>query len=341
VRQVEVLEDRLDYYQKELQAIYSDWFALERVVGESPAMRQAKAVAIQAAASDLSVLITGETGTGKEIFAHGIHQLGARRNKPFVKVNCAAIPHELFESEMFGYEAGAFTGASRKGKPGKFELADGGTIFLDEVGDLPLPMQVKLLRVIQERTVERLGGTRVLNLNFRVIAATNRDLKELIHNGLFRQDLYYRLNIFHLETPPLRTIPEDIRRLAYHILSEIGKERKLRIGPITPEAMSRLMSSPWPGNVRELRNVIERATAVAREGPLKEEHLPMDLLEETPRILEEQGAPMPLREEMAAAERRIIERALRHAGGNRSRAARILGIHRTGLYQKMRSHGLE
>jgi len=341
VRQVEVLEDRLDYYQKELQAIYSDWFALERLVGESPAMRQAKAVAIQAAASDLSVLITGETGTGKEIFAHGVHQLGARRNKPFVKVNCAAIPHELFESEMFGYEAGAFTGASRKGKPGKFELADGGTIFLDEVGDLPLPMQVKLLRVIQERTVERLGGTRVLSLNFRVIAATNRDLKELIHKGLFRQDLYYRLNIFHLETPPLRTIPEDIRRLAYHILSEIGKERKLRIGPITPEAMSRLMSFPWPGNVRELRNVIERATAVAGEGPLKEEHLPMDLLEETPRILEEQGAPMPLREEMASAERRIIERALRHAGGNRSRAARILGIHRTGLYQKMRSYGLE
>lgn len=158
VRQVEILEDRLDYYQKELQAIYSDWFALERVVGESPAMRQAKAVAAQAAASDLSVLITGETGTGKEIFAHAIHQLGARRNKPFVKVNCAAIPHELFESEMFGYEAGAFTGASRRGKPGKFELADGGTIFLDEVGDLPLPMQVKLLRAIQERTVERLGG---------------------------------------------------------------------------------------------------------------------------------------------------------------------------------------
>jgi transcriptional regulator with PAS, ATPase and Fis domain len=341
VRQVEVLEDRLDYYQKELQAIYSDWFALERIVGESPAMRQAKEVAAQAAQSDLAVLITGETGTGKEIFAHAIHQLSGRRDQPFVKVNCAAIPSELFESEMFGYEAGAFTGASRKGKPGKFELADGGTIFLDEVGDLPLPMQVKLLRVIQEKAVERLGSTRTLRLNFRVITATNRDLKKLIDKGLFRQDLYYRLNIFHLETPPLRTIPEDIRRLAYHILSEIGKERKIRIGPITPEAMSRLMSCPWPGNVRELRNVIERATAVAGEGRLKEEHLPMDLLEEAPRVSGEQGAPMPLREEMALAERRVIERALRHAGGNRSRAARILGIHRTGLYQKMRSHDLE
>jgi len=340
VRQVEILEDRLDYYQKELQAIYSDWFALERVVGESPAMRQAKAVAAQAATSDLPLLITGETGTGKEIFAHAVHQLGPRRNKPFVKVNCAAIPQELFESEMFGYEAGAFTGANRKGKPGKFELADGGTIFLDEVGDLPLPMQVKLLRVIQERTVERLGGTRTLSLDFRVIAATNRDLKALIRKGLFRQDLYYRLNIFHLETPPLRSIPEDIRRIAYHVLSEIGKERKIRIGPITPEAMSRLMSFPWPGNVRELRNVLERSVAAAGEGPLKEGHLPMDLLEEAPGVMHHESRPGPLRKEMGLAERRIIEQALRHAKGNRSEAARILGIHRTGLYQKMRAHGL-
>jgi DNA-binding NtrC family response regulator len=209
------------------------------------------------------------------------------------------------------------------------------------VGDLPLPMQVKLLRVIQERTVERLGGTRVLSLDFRVIAATNRDLKALISKGLFRQDLYYRLNIFHLETPPLRTIPEDIRRLAYHILSEVGKERKIRTGPITPEAMSRLVSSPWPGNVRELRNVIERSMAAAGEGPLREEHLPMDLLEDAPGDREDPGSPRSLREEMAVAERLILQRALRHTGGNRSRAARILGIHRTGLYQKIKTHGLK
>ncbi len=338
VRQVEVLEDRLDYYRKELQAIYSDWFAL---VGESPAMRQAKAVAAQAATSDLSVLITGETGTGKEIFAHAIHQLGPRRDRPFVKVNCAAIPHDLFESEMFGYEAGAFTGASRKGKPGRFELADGGTIFLDEVGDLPLPMQVKLLRVIQERSVERLGGTRTLHLDFRVIAATNRDLRELIQRGLFRQDLYYRLNIFHLETPPLRSIPEDIRRIAYHILSEIGRERKMRVGPIEPKAMDRLLSYPWPGNVRELRNVIERAMVSAGQGPLKEEDLPMDLLDAAPAALQERDPPMSYRKAMALAEKRILENALRAARGNRSRAARTLGIHRTGLYQKMKAHGLQ
>lgn len=341
VRQVEVLEDRLDYYQKELHAVYSDWFAFEKIVGESPEIRKAKAVAAQAARSDLAVLITGETGTGKEIFAHAIHQLSARRDKPFVKVNCAAIPYELFESEMFGYEPGAFTGASRKGKPGKFELADKGTIFLDEAGDLPLPMQVKLLRVIQERAVERLGGSRTLNLDFRVIAATNRDLKQMIEGGLFRQDLYYRLNIFHLETPPLRAIPQDIRRLAYHILSTIRKEGRIKAGPISAEAMTKLTSYPWPGNVRELRNVIERAAAAAVEGPLKEEHLPMDLLEETPAAEKEASAPRPLKEEIARAERGALERALSHAGGNRSLAARLLGIHRTGLYQKMRAYGLK
>ena len=341
VRQVEVLEDKLDYYQKELHAVYSDWFALEKIVGESPEIRKAKAVAAQAARSDLAVLITGETGTGKEIFAHAIHQLSARRDKPFVKVNCAAIPFELFESEMFGYEPGAFTGASKKGKPGKFELADKGTIFLDEVGDLPLPMQVKLLRVIQERTVERLGGNRTLNLDFRVIAATNRDLKQMIERGLFRQDLYYRLNIFHLETPPLRAIPQDIRRLAYHILSTIRKEGRIKAGPITAEAMTKLTSYPWPGNVRELRNVIERAAAAAGEGSLREEHLPMDLLEEVPAADKGASAPRPLKEEIARAERGAIERALIRAGGNRSLAARLLGIHRTGLYQKMGAYGLK
>jgi len=241
---------------------------------------------------------------------------------------------------MFGYEAGAFTGASRKGKPGKFELGDSGPIFLTEGGVLPLPMQVKLLRVIQEKTVERLGGTRPVRLDFRVITATNRDIRELIRSGLFRQDLYYRLNIFHLETPPLRAIPHDVRRLAYHILSEIGKSQKIRTGPIEPAAMSRLMAYAWPGNVRELRNVIERALAVAGEGPLREEHLPMDLLEAPVKPPESAAGPGILREEMARAERGVIERALQSAGGNRSRAARMLGIHRTGLYKKMKAHDL-
>jgi len=341
VRQVEVLENRLDYYEKELKQVYSNRYALDQVVGQSPAMREAKQVAAQAAESDLTVLITGETGTGKEVFAHAIHQMSAREGKPFVKVNCAAIPQELFESELFGYEAGAFTGASSKGKPGKFELADGGTIFLDEVGDLPLALQVKLLRVIQEQEVERLGGTRTLQLDFRVIAATNRDLKEMMQKHAYRQDLYYRLNIFRLRTPALREITEDIPRIAYHILSGLHQDGRSQVNRISPEAMERMACYAWPGNVRELRNVIERAAAVARGGAISQEHLPVDLLEgASGTTARPQLQPLPLREEMALAERRVIEKALRFTGGNRTQAARLLGIHRTGLHQKLRAYDL-
>lgn len=341
VRQVEVLENRLDYYEKELRQVYSNRYALDRVVGESPAMQEAKRAAGQAAGSDVSVLITGETGTGKEAFAHAIHQMSARQKKPFVKVNCAAIPLELFESELFGYEAGAFTGASNKGKPGKFELADGGTIFLDEVGDLPLPMQVKLLRVIQEQEVERLGGTRTLKLDFRVIAATNRNLKEMMEKQTYRQDLYYRLNIFRLRTPALRDIPEDIPRLAYHVLSMIPQRGGPRVARISPQAMERLVGYAWPGNVRELRNILERASLMADQGVIEVEHLPVDLLEASrPAGGRASETLLPLREEMARAERQAIEKALRHTGGNRTRAAELLGIHRTGLHQKIRAYGL-
>jgi len=340
VRLVEVLQSRLDYYEKELQQVYRNRYSLEGVVGESAPMQEAKQAAIRAAGSDLPVLIVGETGTGKEIFAHAIHQLSARRERPLVRVNCAAIPAELFESELFGYEAGAFTGASPQGKPGKFELADRSTIFLDEVGELPLPLQAKLLRVLQDREVERVGGTRTLKPDFRVIAATNRDLKAMLGKRQFRQDLFYRLNIFIIRTPPLRTIHSDIPRLAYHLLSLIRNHAKPP-RRISPEAMRRLMAYNWPGNVRELRNVLERASTLAGEGAILEEHLPMEIWddEDVPPAFD-QGL-RTLKEEMESAERRAIQRALNHAGGNRSEAARLLGIHRTGLYQKMKHHGLE
>ena len=241
VRQVEVLQDRLDYYEKELQAVYRNRYSLDGVIGESAPMQEAKKVAIEAAASDLPVLIVGETGTGKGVFAHTIHQLSNRRNQPFVRVNCAAVPNELFESELFGYEAGAFTGASPKGKPGKFELADRGTIFLDELGELQTAMQAKLLQVIQDKEVERVGGSTTLKLDFRVIAATNRDLKAMLSSGEFRQDLYYRLNIFLLKTPALRHVQEDIPRLAYHLLSLMhDPSRSTR--RIETEAMLRFMA---------------------------------------------------------------------------------------------------
>ncbi len=340
VRQVEVLQSRLDYYEKELQEAYRSRYSLQGVVGESAPMQEAKQVAMQAAASDLPVLIIGETGTGKGIFAHAIHQISARRERPLVRVNCAAIPSELFESELFGYEAGAFTGASAKGKPGKFELADKGAIFLDELGELPLPMQAKLLQVIQDREVERVGSSRTLKLDFRVIAATNRNLEAMLSRGEFRQDLYYRLNIFLLKTPPLRQIREDIPRLAYHLLSLMrdrpGSPRHIEAG-----AMRRLMAYNWPGNVRELRNILERASSVAGEGSIMEEHLPMEITngESLTRLPKE--APLSLKEEMALAERRAIQYALDLTGGNRTEAARLLGIHRTGLYQKMKRYGLD
>ncbi|MGC8602699.1 MAG: sigma-54 interaction domain-containing protein, partial [Desulfomonilaceae bacterium] len=298
VRQVEVLQSRLDYYEKELQEAYRSRYSLQGVVGESAPMQEAKQVAMQAAASDLPVLIVGETGTGKGIFAHAIHQISARRERPLVRVNCAAIPTELFESELFGYEAGAFTGASSKGKPGKFELADKGAIFLDELGELPLPMQAKLLQVIQEREVERVGGSQTLKLDFRVIAATNRDIKAMLARGEFRKDLYYRLNIFLLKTPPLRRIREDIPRLAYHFLSLIRNQARPPLR-IEPEAMGKLMAYNWPGNVRELQNVLERASSVAGDGPILEENLPLEIRNGVRSNRSIDQEPHSLKEEMA------------------------------------------
>ncbi len=343
-RQLELLESKLSYYEQELTHLHRSRYTLDRYVGESKKVQDLRRAAAQAAMSDLPVLITGETGTGKEILAHAIHQLSSRRDRPLVKVNCASIPRELFESELFGYEGGAFTGASRQGKPGKFELAHQGTIFLDEVGELPVSMQVKLLRVIQEREVERVGGTRTLRLNFRVIAATNRNLKDMIEAGGFRGDLFYRLNIFPLRTPALREIAEHIPRLAYHVLSHLKERGAEAPRRISPEAMSLLMAYPWPGNVRELQNALERAAVEAGEGgTIQAVHLPPEI-SSSPTPPERRPAPEPLgslKEELARHERLVIERALALARGNRTKTAQILGIHRTGLYQKLRRHGLE
>ncbi len=340
VRQTEVLAEKLNYYEKELQNLYSSRYDLQLVVGESPPIQQAKQVAVQAAQSDLSLLITGETGTGKDLLAHVVHRLSTRHKQPIIKVNCGAIPKELFESELFGYQAGAFTGASQKGKPGKFELADEGTIFLDEVGELPLAMQVKLLRVIQEQEVERLGGSKPLKLNFRVIAATNRDLKEMLKSGTFRQDLYYRLNIFHLHSPPLREIRQDIPRLAYHTLSSLRTGKQQVPSRISLDVMHLLAAHDWPGNVRELKNVIERAAAVAGSGTIMMDHLPPDLLETAKEPAMSIQAPKSMRQEVAAAEKQAIEQALKFTGGNRTEAAKLLGIHRTGLQKKLKRYGI-
>ncbi|MBU1742726.1 MAG: sigma 54-interacting transcriptional regulator, partial [Proteobacteria bacterium] len=304
VRQLEVLEGRLDYYQKELRQLYSSRYSLDRLVGKSKPIEAAKELAARAAQSDLAVLITGETGTGKEVLAHAVHQMGRRKNRPFVRVNCAAIPGELFEAELFGYESGAFTGADRRGKPGRFELADGGTIFLDEVGDLPRPLQVKLLRVIQEREVERLGSTRVLKIDFRLIAATNQDLPDLVKRHDFREDLFYRLNIFPIRMPPLREIADDIPRLAHHFLSLIRAGNPKAPVRISPPAMAALKSYHWPGNVRQLHNALERAVAVAGQETLEVHHLPGEIIGPGADGPRSSVGMAPLKKQVAAAERR-------------------------------------
>ena len=268
VRQTEVLEERLTYYEKELQNLYSSRYDLQLVVGESPPIQDAKRVATQAAQSDLSLLITGETGTGKDLFAHSVHRMSTRHDKPFVKVNCGAIPQELFESELFGYQAGAFTGASQKGKPGKFELADGGTIFLDEIGEMPLVCRSSCSGSSRSRKWSAWEPPN-LETEFPGDRGHHRDLKAMMNTGTFRQDLYYRLNIFHLHTPPLREIRQDIPRMAYHILSSLRTGKRILPARIAPEAMQRLVAYDWPGNVRELKNAIERAAAVTAVKPCK------------------------------------------------------------------------
>jgi Nif-specific regulatory protein len=311
------------------------------IIGTTPAIRAVLDKVRRVARSHSPVLLRGESGTGKEMFAKTLHEMSPRAKQPFVAVNCAALAESVLESELFGHEKGSFTGATEK-QIGKFELAHKGTIFLDEVGELPVSMQVKLLRVIQEREVERVGGTRTLRLDFRVIAATNRDLKDMINAGGFRGDLFYRLNIFPLRTPGLREIVEDIPRLAYHVLSQLRERREHAPQRIAPEAMRLLTAYQWPGNVRELQNILERGAVEAGEGgTILVEHLAPEIRAGQPAeepALEGLGS---LKEELARFERRVIARALGLARGNRTKAAEMLGIHRTGLYQKLHRHGLE
>ena len=334
---MEILKGQVKYYQKEIASLKGGFYVLDRIIGDSHLMKEAKKLTLQAAVSNSPILITGESGTGKELFAEAIHQNSYRAKGPFIKVNCAAIPHDLIESELFGYEGGAFTGARRSGKPGKFELAQGGSIFLDEIGDMPMHMQAKLLRVVQEHEFERVGGTKPLNLDFRIIAATNQDLQVMIQKGTFRKDLFYRLNVFVIQTPQLRDIPEDIPRIAHYFLSHFRKEQR-RGGPtqISQETLDLLQQYHWPGNVRELRNLIERAINIAEGDEITVADLPKEFYQRGSKINPVGYLPEARKE----AEKRLIVEALRSANGNKVRAAKMLGIHRTGLYQKIKRYGL-
>jgi len=333
-RRIDQLSGELQYLKERLNIIKGG----AEIIGQSVLLESVKQNALKAARTNSSVLITGESGTGKEIIAHHIHLGSARAKKPFIRVNCAAIPSELFESELFGYEEGAFTGARGKGKPGKFELARGGTIFLDEIGELPLPMQAKLLRVIQERAVDRLGGTKPIDLDFRLIAATNRDLLNMVKKELFRMDLYFRLDVFEIHAPSLRQIKEDIPLLAQHLISSLRDEMGWGPSRIADTAMEILKRYPWPGNVRELRNVLERAMIVAKNNIICQEDIPVMIrnygIENSPKAsVPYQGTLYQILEK---AESGAILETLGKAGGNKAKAAKMLGIHRSSLYEKLK-----
>ena len=316
----------VEQLRKELEARYT----FEDIVGRSPAMQNLFEILPQIAASFSTVLIEGESGTGKELFARAIHHLSPRSKKRFVAVNCAALPDALLESELFGYKAGAFTDA-KKDKPGRFALADGGTIFLDEIGDISPAMQVRLLRVLQERSIEPLGATGPMKVNVRVVAATNKSLSQLVQDEKFREDLFYRIRVIHLRIPSLKERREDIPLLVDHLVAKFNRLQEKDLSGVSAEVMARLMEHNYPGNVRELENILEQAFVLCREGQIEVQHLPIELRPSGSATAAE-AAPTDMR----SAQRQMIEAALTRNSGNRRQAARELGINPSTLYRRLK-----
>jgi DNA-binding NtrC family response regulator len=305
--------------------------------GESPKMRQAIETAKKAAASKSTVLLLGESGTGKEVFARAIHQWSERAKEPFVAINCVGLGKDLLESELFGHEKGAFTGAHQL-KKGKLELAHGGTVFLDEVGDISAELQTKLLRFLQEREFERVGGTQPISVDVRVVAATNRDLSSAVKEGRFREDLFYRLNVIPIVLAPLRERKEDIPVLANFFLRRVAVETKKNVTGFTQDAEAQLVSYHWPGNVRELANVVERAVVLGHTAEITPVDLSVPVVSNG---VERSSDDLSYRHALDAAKRDVVRRALAHTEGNRAAAARILGLHKTHLLNLIKSLGID
>ena len=327
----------LEWLEAENGRLESELHPDHHMIGDSVPLRELQRNIARAAQTNSTVLILGETGTGKELVARAIHQNSPRAGKPFMAVNCAALSETLLESELFGHERGAFTGAVAQ-KKGRLEVAAGGTVFLDEIGEIPLSLQVKLLRVLQERQVERVGGTQPVKLDIRLIAATNRNLEEESRAGRFRQDLYYRLNVVALKTPALRDRPSDILPLAMHFAAKFGQQCGRRMTGISPEAQAYLSHYEWPGNIRELENAMERAVVLGSGGMIRIEDLPESIRE----IAKPAGVSrgMPLQDAIDEAKRQAISRAFEQAKGDHTAAARLLGVHPNYLYRLMRNLGL-
>ncbi|MGB5748196.1 MAG: sigma 54-interacting transcriptional regulator [Desulfobacterales bacterium] len=336
--ELSLLESKVRLYEEELINLRSTRYTFESIIGTSASIKALIIEARRAAANHYPVLISGESGTGKELFAQAIHHASPRRAHPFVRINCAAIPRDLLESELFGYEKGAFTGAGTDGKPGKFELARHGTVFLDEVGDLPLEMQPKLLRVIEDKEFERVGGTKIIQSDFRVIAATNQNLEDMLSSNRFRKDLFYRLNVIPLHIQPLRERKSDILPTARHLLKQIAGEANFSEIKIDRDATRVLKSYAWPGNVRELSNVLERTIPALSGDTIHLENLPFYLHHSRQKFPEQLRSS--LKDVQATTEKEAIRFALQESGRNKARAARMLGIHRTQLYKKMKKFNL-
>ena len=333
-----LLESKVKIYEEELINLRATRYTFDSIIGISRTLNDAKVEALKATANQFPVLISGESGTGKEIFAQAIHHASGRRVYPFVRINCAAIPKDLLESELFGYEEGAFTDARAGGKPGKLELAHRGTLFLDEIGDLPITMQPKLLRVLEEKEFERVGGTTVIRSDFRLIAATNQGLNEMMADGRFRKDLFYRLNVIPLNISPLRERREDIVPIARHLLQQLIDEAALSPMNIDPAAEAVLKNYDWPGNVRELLNVLERTLSVLEGRNIGRNDLPFYLLKDRGKPL--QSTVTTLKKAQEASEKATILKALEQSEYRKVLAADLLGIHRTLLYKKMKKYQL-
>ncbi|MBT9457766.1 MAG: sigma 54-interacting transcriptional regulator [Burkholderiaceae bacterium] len=350
------LQQELEDAHRQLAAQRRPKHTIASFIGTSPAALEVKRQARRVAQGNSTVLLLGETGTGKELLAHAIHAASARASRPFVGVNIAAVPETLLEAEFFGVAPGAYTGADRKGREGKFKLADGGTLFLDEIGDMPLALQSKLLRVLQEQELEPLGSNQVIRVDVRVIAATSRDLSAMVAGGQFRADLYYRLNVVPIRLPTLRERAGDFEALAEALLDDIARRSAMAHRELSPEALTLLAAQPWPGNIRELRNVLEQASMMSDELRLTPAHfagalplVPSSAQDPTPQPLaavvtpslpQAGQPPRPLPEQIATLERQAISAALVHTQGNKLAAARLLQISRAALYDKLALYGL-
>ncbi len=336
------LNEELNQFKNELQKLRGAKYSLTNLIGSSAKMVETKELARKVAQTKSTVLITGETGTGKELFAHAIHQASTRRHQSFIALNCAAIPKDLIESELFGYEEGAFSGARKGGKPGKFEMAHQGTLYLDEIDQLPLLVQSKILRAIQEKEVERIGGTKTTHTDIRLICTSNRNLRELVDKGEFREDLYYRIHVVSLHVPPLRERLDDIPELVNHFIGKINRELGLNIRGIEKDVLKSFKRYYWPGNVRELEHVLERAANIALSGYLNVYHFENFM----PRFFDRKKQKptektMNLNDLKVRMERDAIISVLQTTKGNKKRAAEILQIDRSVFYKKMSRYKID